>query len=151
MSLPNMNGVGRLTADPEMRFTPNGVGILTVNLAFNSRRLNKQTQEWEDGDVFYVRGTAFKQLADNSVETLKKGMEVNVAGRLKTDQWEDKQTGEKRSAVSLLIDSIGPNLAYATAVVTKATRDGGGSSSRSNGSGEANPWAGAPADEPAPF
>ena len=141
MSLPNMNGVGRLTQDPEMRFTPNGVGILTVNLAFNSRRLNKQTQEWEDGDVFYVRGTAFKQLAENAVESLTRGMEVQVTGRMKTDQWEDKKTGEKRSAPSLLIDSIGPNLAYATAKVNKVSRDSAGAP-RSSGTsgGQDDPW-----------
>lgn len=132
MALPSFTGVGRLTAAPELRFSPNGVAVLTVSLAFNSRRFNKQTQEWEDGDVFFVRGTAFKQLAENAAETLSKGVEVHVSGRMKTDQWEDKQTGDKRSAPSLLIDSIGPNLAYATAKVAKVQRGAGDTSGGSD-------------------
>jgi single-strand DNA-binding protein len=143
MTLPILSGTGRLTADPELRFAPSGVAVLTLNLAFNSRRKN-QAGEWEDGDVFYVRGTAFKQLAENAAETLTRGMEVNVSGRLKTEQWQDKQTGEKRSAVALLVDSIGPNLAYATAKVNKVTRESGRSGTPAPAD---DPWGAAP---PAP-
>jgi single-strand DNA-binding protein len=140
MALPSISGVGRLTADPDLRYSPNGVAVLTVNLAFNSRRFNKQTQEWEDGDVFFIRGTAFKQLAENAAESLQRGTEVHVTGRMKTDQWEDRQSGEKRSAPSLLIDSLGPNLAYATAKVTKVSRSAGDTSG-----GSTDPWGAAPA------
>lgn len=142
--LPTISGVGRLTQDPELRFAPSGVAVLTVNLAFNSRKLNRQTNEWEDSDVFFVRGTAFKQLAENAAESLVKGVEVHVSGRLKTEQWEDKNGGGKRSATALLLDSIGPNLSYATAKVTKANRSSeGGGSFGSSGSG-----GGAPVDDP---
>lgn len=146
MSLPTMTGVGRLTGPVELRFTASGVAVATMNLAFNSRRKNQQTGEWEDGDVFFVRATAFKQLAENAAETIDKGVEVVVSGRLKTDQWQDKNTGEKRSATSLLLDSIGPNLAYATAKVHKVTRAAGDTSG-----GSQDPWTSSPADEPAPF
>lgn len=146
MTLPSLSGVGRLTQDPELRFAPSGVAVLTVNLAFNSRRKN-QAGEWEDGDVFFVRGTAFKQLAENAAECLSKGVEVHVSGRLKTEQWQDRQTGEKRSAVALLIDSIGPNLAYATAQVRKVERSAG----RAAGAPPVNdPWSGQD-DSSAPF
>lgn len=145
MSLPNMSGTGRLTAEPEMRFSASGVAVCTVNLAFNSRKFDKQANEWFDGDVFYVRGTAFKELAEHIVDSLSKGDEVNVAGRLKTDQWEDKSTGEKRSAVSLLIDSIGPNLRYATAKVAKASRSGEGGGFGGQSTPAADPWGGSPA------
>lgn len=152
MTLPSMSGVGRLTQDPELRFSPSGVAVLTANLAFNSRRKNQQG-EWEAGDVFFVRATAFKQLAENAAESLTRGMEVNVSGRLKTEQWQDKQTGEKRSAVALLLDSIGPNLAYATAKVNKVER---GSERPAPSRPEDDPWGSAPqppsnsSDEP-PF
>lgn len=139
-----MSGVGRLTGDPELRFTGSGMAVATVNLAFNSRRKNQQTGEWEDGDVFFVRATAFKQLAENVAETLTRGMEVQVTGRLKTEQWNDKHTGDKRTATSLLLDAIGPNLAYATARVNKVSRDGGGGRSRSSGPVD-DPWGSAPA------
>jgi single-strand DNA-binding protein len=123
MALPTLTGTGRLTSDPELRFSQNGVGVCTVSLAFNSRRLNQQTQQWEDGDVYYVRGLCFKALAENVVETLQKGMEVNVTGELHVERWE--KDGVKHEMPKLMIRSIGPNLAYATARVTKADRSGG--------------------------
>lgn len=124
MALPTLFGVGRLTVDPELRFAPSGVAVCSLNLAFNSRKLNKQTNEWEDGDVLFIRGTVFRQDAENAAETYSRGMEVVVSGRVKLDQWEDKETGQKRSAPSLLIDSIGPSTKYATATVKKLDRQG---------------------------
>lgn len=142
--LPMISGVGRLTQEVELRYSPSGMAVATVNLAFNSRKLNKATNEWEDSDVFFVRATAFKQLAENAAESLVKGVEVHVSGRLKTEQWEDKNGGGKRSATALLLDSIGPNLSYATARVTKANRSSeGGGSFGSSGTG-----GGVPADDP---
>lgn len=152
MSLPNLSGVGRLVEDPQLRFSQNGTAVCSVNLAFNSRRQNSQTREWEDGDSFFVRATAFKELAESMAESLTRGCEVVVTGRLKLDRWEDKE-GAKRSAPSLLIDSIGPNLRYATAEVRKADRSGGfgGKSAPAE-----DPWASAPpasggSDETPPF
>ena len=140
MALPTLHGVGRITVDPELRFAPSGVAVCSLNLAFNSRKFNKQTNEWEDGDVLFIRGTLFRQEAENAAETYAKGMEVIVSGRVKLDQWEDKKTGEKRSAASLLIDSIGPSTKYATAQVRKVDRQGV-PESPSGG----DPWGSAPA------
>lgn len=151
MSLPNLSGVGRLTADPTLRFAASGTAVVEVSLAFNSRKRD-QAGNWVDGDTFYVRGKAFKQLAENVAETLVKGMEVNVSGRLLTEQWQDKNSGEKRSATGLLIDSIGPNLAYATAAVTKTSNGGGSRASEATQSAPADdPWGGAAQDDMAPF
>lgn len=117
MSLPPMTGVGRLTADPELRFTQAGKAVASIPLAFNSRRLNQQTQQWEDGDTFFVRGTVWERLAENATESLAKGMEVIVIGELRTESWE--KDGQKHERPALLIRSIGPNLAYAVAKVSK--------------------------------
>lgn len=122
MSLPNMHGVGRLVEDPELRFSPSGTAVATVPLVFNARKYNRQTGQWEDGDVFFVRGKLFNEPAENATETFSKGMEVLIVGRLKTDRWEDRNTGEKRSATSLVIDAIGPSTRYAKAAVTKVDR-----------------------------
>ncbi|WEH40766.1 single-stranded DNA-binding protein [Streptomyces sp. AM 2-1-1] len=119
MALPTLTGVGRLTADPELRFTPSSKAVASIPLAFNSRRLNQQTQQWEDGDVLYVRGTVWERLAENAAETLEKGMEVVVTGELRTESWE--KDGVKHERTALLIRSIAPSLAFATAKVTKAT------------------------------
>ncbi|MEU0332190.1 single-stranded DNA-binding protein [Streptomyces sp. NPDC006193] len=124
--LPTLTGVGRLTADPELRFTQSQKAVASVPLAFNSRRLNKQTNQWEDGDVFYIRGTAWERLAENVAETLAKGMEVLVSGELRTESWE--KDGVKHERPALLIRSIAPNLAYAIAQVSKdaASQQNGG-------------------------
>lgn len=115
--LPTLTGVGRLTADPELRFTQAGKAVASIPLAFNSRRKNPQTQEWEDGDVFYIRGTVWERLAENAAETLAKGMEVLVTGDLRTERWE--KDGQKHERPALLVRSIAPNLAFAVAQVSK--------------------------------
>lgn len=142
MSLPTMSGVGRLTEDPTLRFAPSGTAVCTVNIAFNSRRQNPQTKEWEDGDSMFIRATAFKELAESMAESLTRGCEVVVSGRLKLDRWEDKE-GAKRSAPSLLIDAIGPSLRYATAKVNKVDRSGGGGFGGAKAQ-ESDPWGSAP-------
>jgi single-strand DNA-binding protein len=136
MSLPTMTGVGRATADPELRFAPSGTPVAKVNLAFNSRKKDQQGN-WVDDQVFFVNGTAFNRMAENLVETVVKGTEVIVTGRLQTRQWEDKE-GNKRSTTELVIDSIGPNLSFATAKVTKASRENGGQRAAAD-----DPWASA--------
>jgi single-strand DNA-binding protein len=140
MSLPTLSGTARLTADPELRFAPSGVAVAKMNLAFNARRKNESTGQWEDGDTFFVEAVAFKQLAENIAESFIRGMEVVVTGRLKTDQWNDKQTGEKRSKPSLLIDSIGPSIAFATAKVQKMDRSNSSGQTRRQQPAD-DPWA----------
>lgn len=122
MSLPTMTGTGRLTADPELRFATSGTAVCTVPLAFNARRYDRDRGQWEDGDVFFVRGTLFGDQAEHASESYHRGTEVVVAGRLKTDKWQDKNTGENRTATSLLIDAIGGSTRYAKLAVTKMER-----------------------------
>jgi single-strand DNA-binding protein len=145
MSLPTMSGTGRLVADPDLRFGASGIAVVKVNLAFNSRK-KQDDGTYVDDKVFFVEGVAFKQLAEHVAECLTRGMEVNVSGRLVTEQWNDKNTGDKRSKTSLLLDAIGPNLAFATAQVKKMERSGGQSGggqqpSRGSAAAEPDPWA----------
>ncbi|HLL68979.1 MAG TPA: single-stranded DNA-binding protein [Micromonosporaceae bacterium] len=142
MSLPTLTGVGRATADPELRFAPSGMAVAKVNLAFNSRKKNEATGQYEDDKVFFVEAVAFKQLAENLAESVQRGVEIVVTGRLVTESWEDKNGGGKRSKPSLLIDSIGPSLTFATAKVQKLERSGGGKPTSDSIRG------GAPADDP---
>ncbi len=148
MALPTMTGVGRLTADPELRFTPSSKAVASIPLAFNSRRLNRQTQEWEDGDVLYVRGTAWERLAENAAETLERGMEVIVTGELRTESWE--KDGQKHERTALLIRSIAPSLAFATAKVTKITsgQNGGQGGGQPRGQAQQSRPTQPPADDP---
>lgn len=121
MSLPNLSGSARLYKDIDLRYNANGMAIAKVPLVFNARRKNQQTQEWEDGDSFFVTGLLFKERAEEAAERLQRGQEVAVSGRPKTNSWEDKD-GNKRSTTELLIDSIGLTLRE----LGKAQRQQGG-------------------------
>lgn len=138
MSLPTMTGIGRLTADAELRFAPSGTPVAKVPLAFNQRKKD-DNGNWVDGDVFFVTGTLFKKAAENAAETYEKGMEVVVSGRLKTRQWEDND-GQKRSMPELIIDAIGPSTSFATAKVEKNAREGNGGGRSAT---QDDPWASA--------
>ncbi|WP_348243540.1 single-stranded DNA-binding protein, partial [Salmonella enterica] len=63
MALPSFTGVGRLTEDPQLRFSSAGIAFASISLAFNARRFDKDRQEWVDGDVCFIRGTAYRGLA----------------------------------------------------------------------------------------
>lgn len=151
MSLPNLSGTGRLTADPEIRYSGSGKAVATLSLAFNARKRD-DSGNWVDGDTFYIRGTAFGRLAENAAESFRKGHEVVVSGRLKTDQWDDKNGGGKRSAPSLLLDSVGGSCGLDTVTVNRAERSGGFGDRRPTGtdqiqtSGADDPWGAQPAN-----
>lgn len=145
MPLPQITLQCRAVDDPELRFAPSGVAVAKIRCVASGRKFNKDTNEWEDGDKFWVWVTAFKRLAENVAESVEKGHLLTVVGKLKTDEWEDKETKEKRSAPSVVADSIAVALDYDTAKVNRAERAGGGGAPAA----EADPWA-APAGE-APF
>jgi single-strand DNA-binding protein len=142
MSLPTLSGTARLTSPPDMRFTPSGTAVCKISLAFNSRK-KQDDGTWSDDKTFFVTGVLFKQAAENAAEAFDKGHEVVVTGRLCTEQWEDRNGGGKRSAPSLLIDSIGPAVTnFQTAKATKLDRQSGGSSG-AQGKTADDPWSSA--------
>ncbi|MDO4613691.1 MAG: single-stranded DNA-binding protein [Actinomycetaceae bacterium] len=116
--------VGNLTADPELRFTNSGVAVASFTVASTPRTFNRQTNQWEDGTALFMRCSAWRQLAENCAETLKKGMRVIVSGRLVQNNWQTRE-GERRSSVEVQVDEIGPSLRYATAQVQR-TEGGSG-------------------------
>jgi single-strand DNA-binding protein len=128
MGLPRVQGeLARLTKDVEIKFTPSGKAVATVDLAFNKRTKDRDTGEWQDAGTMFVRGTAWEQLGENCVESLSKGDEVIVSGELSVREY-DRKEGGKGHSVELNIYAIGPNLRAATVKVNKATREGAGSS-----------------------
>ena len=142
-----MTLTGRLTGPPELRFSPSGVAVAAFTVV-TSRRVKDQTSgEWSDADTTYWDCKAFKQLAQNLVESLDKGMEVIVVGRAVQESWEDKQTGQKRSKIAVRVDAIGPSLRSATARVEKTGGSGQGrqeyqqARSASSREGRDDPWA----------
>ncbi|MET8571838.1 single-stranded DNA-binding protein [Streptomyces sp. NPDC004783] len=141
-----MTLVGRLTAAPELRFSPSGVAVAAFTIVTSRRVKDSATGEWSDADTTYWDCKAFKQLAENIVESLDKGMEVVAVGRAVQESWEDRQSGAKRSKIAVRIDSIGPSLRSATAKVTKTS--GGSGQGRQEARQAAQAGASVPAGDP---
>ncbi|KFI96043.1 Ssb Single-strand DNA-binding protein [Bifidobacterium adolescentis JCM 15918] len=115
--------VGNLTADPELRTTRNGGAVANFSIAATPRVFDKQSNQWVDGDALFMRCTAWRDLATHCAQSLAKGMRVIAHGRLTQHSWEDEQH-QKRTAVELQVDEIGPSLRYATAQVQKMQSGG---------------------------
>ena len=149
--------VGNLTADPELRYTQNGLAVANFTIASTPRNFDRASNEWKDGEALFLRASVWREFAENVAGTLTKGMRVMATGRLKQRSYETKE-GEKRTTIELEVDEIGPSLRYAKATVTRQASSGrtGGEDAWASApaavSGGADPWAtpGVPADE-APF
>ena len=104
-AMPNYNKVilmGNLTRDPEVRYTSSGTAIAKLGIAINRYWSNKDGQKQEE--TTFVDVDAFGRQAETIGQYLKKGRPIMVEGRLKLDQWDDKQTGQKRSKLGVVLD-----------------------------------------------
>ena len=102
--------IGRLTRDPETRTFSNGGKVAKFGFAVSNRKKNSQTGQWEDVPMFidceaFNRGEFGKQ-ADLVEQYLSKGRQVYLEGRLELDQWDDKNTGQKRSKHKLVVENM---------------------------------------------
>lgn len=121
--------VGNLTRDPELRFTSGGRGVAQFGLAVNRRY--QQNGEWQD-QTSYFNIVAWGTLGENAAATLTKGMRVIVSGRLEQREYQTRE-GDKRTAIEVNADEIGPSLRWATASVERTPRgEGGGQRSGGN-------------------
>ncbi len=140
--------VGNLVDDPELRFTPSGNAVAKFRVASTPRYLDRQTNEWKDGESLFLTCNVWRQAAENVAESLQRGMRVIVQGRLKQRSYETKE-GEKRTVYEIEVDEVGPSLRSATAKVNKTQR-GGGSGGFGGPTADNDPWASAaPAAAPA--
>ena len=142
---------GNLVDDPILRFTPSGAAVANFTIASTPRAFDKQSNEWKDGDTMFLNCSVWRQAAENVAESLTKGTRVIVQGRLKSRSYDDRD-GNKRTVFEVDVDEVGPSLARATAVVTRAT--GGGEPAPRQPAGRtpaADPWAGITQQTEAPF
>lgn len=95
---------GNLTRDPELRYTPNGKAIAKFSLAVN-RNWTTDTGEKKE-EVTFVEIDSFGRQAEVIAQYMKKGRPLLVEGRLKLDQWDDKQSGQKRSRLGVVLESF---------------------------------------------
>lgn len=106
MATNNVTLAGNITRDPEKRYTPKGSAVTTFGLA-----VNEKTGETEKSNFFDVN--CWGSLAEGVAE-LKKGQSVIVVGALDYQTWDDKQSGQKRSAVKVKAWDVGLSI-YAKA------------------------------------
>lgn len=125
--------VGNVIKDPELRFTPSGLATAQFSIAVNRRKLNQQTQDWEESTSFFDI-VCWREMAENASESFSKGTRIIVTGRLEQRTWETPE-GEKRSRIQVSAEEIGPSLRWATATVTKNERRSGASESVVSGGG----------------
>ena len=137
--------IGNLVDDPELRFTPSGAAVAKFRVASTPRYLDKQTNEWKDGESLFLQCQIWRQAAENVAESLTKGMRVILSGRLKQRSYETKE-GEKRTVFEVEVDEVGPSLRNATAKVTRTQRAGGTGGAAAPAATESfndDPWAAA--------
>jgi single-strand DNA-binding protein len=101
--------MGNLTRDPELRYLPNGTALTKFSLAVNRQWRTESGEQRED--VTFVEVEAWRQTAETVGKYMRKGSPILIEGRLRLDQWDDKQTGQKRSKLMVVCDNfsfVGP-------------------------------------------
>jgi single-strand DNA-binding protein len=126
---------GNLVDDPELRFTPAGQPVARFRIASTPRFLDKNTNEWKDGDSLFLTCNVWRQAAENVAESLTRGMRVIVSGRLRQRSYETKE-GEKRTVYEVEVDDVGPSLRNASAKVNRIARSGGDGGYGGGGGGQ---------------
>lgn len=96
--------VGNLTRDPELRYTPKGTAVTKIGLAVNRVWTNEAGEKKEE--VTFVDIDMFGRTAENVAQYMRKGSPLLVEGRLRLDQWDDKQTGQKRSKLGVVAEAV---------------------------------------------
>ncbi len=96
--------VGHLGKDPEVKYTPNGTAVAKFSLATNERYKDKDGN-WQDRTEWH-NIVAWQRTAEVAGEYLKKGRQVYIEGRLRTDSWEDKNTHEKKYRTEIVVEDL---------------------------------------------
>ena len=96
--------MGRLTFDPELRYTPSGSAVSELRLAINRVWTGRDGERKEE--TLFIDVTVWDRQAENCCQYLKKGSQVHVEGALKMDTWDDKTTGEKRSKIKVQAERV---------------------------------------------
>ncbi|GAA5192307.1 hypothetical protein GCM10023346_13970 [Arthrobacter gyeryongensis] len=108
---------GNLVANPELTYGESGVAHTKLRVAVN-QRIQGPDGTWQDGEPVFHNVAAFRALAENAANSLKKGDPVTVAGELEFRSYE--KAGEKREARRIVADTIGPDLRFGTAVYQRS-------------------------------
>ena len=103
-SLNRVQLIGNLGKDPEVKYTPSGTPVAKLTIATNERFKDK-SGEWQDRTEWH-NVVLWQRLAEIAGEYLKKGRPVFIEGRLQLDTWDDKQSGQKRSKLRVIGETM---------------------------------------------
>jgi single-strand DNA-binding protein len=107
LRMPDLNRVflvGRLTRDPDLRYLQNGTPLCKMGLAVSRRYKTRDGDPKEE--TLFINVTAWRGTAEYCGERLRKGRPIMVEGRLKSDEWEDKETGQRRTSIEVHADRV---------------------------------------------
>lgn len=113
MPVPRVHIDGRLTADPDVKFSESGMPLCRLRVACSDKRKDPDTGKWEDTQTAFITVKVFGPVAEHAAESLAKGDLVLAYGRLVTEEWTDQQ-GNNRQALVVLADAVGPSLQFRT-------------------------------------
>src|ERR1700719_3299270 len=103
MNLNKILIIGNLTADPELRYTPSGKAVLSASVANNESYTDAQGQDQKI--TTFVNLEVWGKPAENFSKLVKKGQELFVEGKLRMDEWTDKQTNARRTRLFVLVEN----------------------------------------------
>ncbi len=118
--------VGNLTRDPQVKYTPGGQAVSEIGLAVNRSWFDKTANQKRE-EVTFVDVTLWGRTAEIAGEYLGKGRQVLIEGRLQLDQWDDKESGQKRSKLRVVCENL--------TMLGSRQEGGGGASSGGRGAG----------------
>jgi single-strand DNA-binding protein len=96
--------IGNLGKDPEMKYTPGGMPVARLTLATNERFKDKEGN-WQDRTEWHNL-VAFQRTAEIAGEYLKKGRTVYIEGSLRTNSWDDKESGQKKYRTEIIVNDL---------------------------------------------
>lgn len=96
--------LGNLTRDPECKYTSKGTAVTAASIACNRKWKNEAGEAMEE--VTFVDCTIFGKSAETFAQYCRKGSPIFIEGRLRNESWEDKQSGQKRSKLSVMVESF---------------------------------------------
>lgn len=96
--------LGHLGADPEVRYSANGLAVANIRVATTASRKDPQTGQWQE-EAEWHRVVFFGKLAETANQYLRKGKQVYIEGRLKTNKWQDKE-GNTRYSTDIIADEM---------------------------------------------
>ncbi|WP_308464904.1 single-stranded DNA-binding protein [Rathayibacter soli] len=118
--IDSFSTTGLVATEPSHSATGEGVALMSFRLASTPRKFNRESKTWEYGETNWFTVTAFRHLALNLIQSIKKGDRVIVMGRMRIREW----TSQERSGtvVEITADSVGHDLTWGTAVYSRTTK-----------------------------